>query len=57
MPLDATRSRSIPLDITLDLIARTWQWMRLREISDYEDREGLLRVALPDFAGVALFLR
>jgi hypothetical protein len=31
--------------------------MRLREISDYKDREGLLRVALPDFAGVALFLR
>jgi hypothetical protein len=57
MPLDAARCRSIPLDITLDLIARTWQWMRLREISDYEDRESLLRVALPDFAGVALFLR
>jgi len=47
----------MPLDITLDLIARTWQWMRLREVSDYKDRESILRVALPDFVRVALFLR
>src|SRR5215467_6333506 len=36
--LDAARCRSMPLDISLDLLARTWQWMRLREISDHKDR-------------------
>ncbi len=51
MPLDLARY------ISLDLPARTWQWMRLREISDHKDRETPLRVALPDVARVALFLR